>query len=148
MRPDALEQVPAYAGRMLKPLRGTGEPPDRRAKDESIGLEFDDLVARLREILGVRLVAYIGGVMSTRPVSSWADGASEPEAVDQERLRQAYHAAALLYERYDAATVQTWFKGMNPSLGDHAPARVLREGEPDAVASDVIAAALSFAYVE
>jgi hypothetical protein len=133
---------------MLKPPRGDDQPPDRRAKDESMELPFDNLVTRLRQILGVRLVAYIGGVMSTRPVSSWADGASEPGAVDQERLRHAYHAAALLRERYGAATVQTWFKGMNPSLGDHAPAQVLRDGEPHAVAHNVIAAALSFAYVE
>lgn len=98
-----------------------------------------------RELLGVRLVAYVGGVKSARSVSSWADGAGEPGEKDRERLRHAYHAAALLCERYDATTVQSWFKGMNPALGDAAPAQLLRDGDPFDGAREVIAAAKSFA---
>ena len=137
----------AYADGMVKLATVSDQRPGLRAHEESIGLPFDDLVSKLRDILGVRLVAYIGGVKSARSVSSWAEGAGEPGETDRERLRHAYHAAALLRERYDATTVQSWFKGMNPSLSDRAPAQVLREGEPFAVASDVIAAAKSFAYV-
>ncbi|UAJ81758.1 hypothetical protein IT072_20630 (plasmid) [Leifsonia sp. ZF2019] len=121
--------------------------PGLRAYEESIGLPFDDMVGRLREILGVRLVGYIGGVKSARSVSVWVDGQGAPGEKDQERLRHAFHAAALLRERYDAVTVQSWFKGMNPSLGDEAPARILREGEPMEVAREVLAAAKSFAYI-
>ncbi|CAM5303573.1 hypothetical protein LSHI6S_00698 [Leifsonia shinshuensis] len=66
---------------------------------------------------------------------------------DQQRLRHAYHAAALLRERYDPVTVRSWFKAMNPSLGDAAPAQVLREGEPSEVAREVLAAAKSFACI-
>lgn len=77
----------------------------------------------------------------------WAEGSAQPGEVDQERLRQAFHAAALLRERYDTSTVQSWFKGMNPSLNDEAPAQVLRERDPLAGARDVIAAAKSFAYI-
>lgn len=77
----------------------------------------------------------------------WAEGSGRPGEVDQERLRQAYHAAFLLRERYDTTTIQSWFKGMNPSLNDDAPARVLREGDPLIVAGAVIAAAKSFAYI-
>ncbi|WP_426517061.1 hypothetical protein ACPPVQ_19575 [Diaminobutyricibacter sp. McL0618] len=132
---------------MVKLSTVSDQRPGLRAHEESIGLPFDDLVTRLRDILGVRLVAYIGGVKSARSVSSWAEGTGEPGEVDRERLRHAFHAAALLRERYDATTVQSWFKGMNPSLGDRAPAQLLREGEPMVVAKDVIAAAKSFAYI-
>lgn len=138
--------MPVYAVDMSKLSTVSDQRPGLRAHEESIGLPFDDLVTRLRDILGVRLVGYIGGVKSARSVSSWADGQGAPGEKDQERLRHAYHAAALLRERYDAVTVQAWFKGMNPSLGDEAPAQVLRDGEPLEVARDVLAAAKSFAY--
>ncbi|QIZ99841.1 hypothetical protein [Leifsonia sp. PS1209] len=132
---------------MVKLPTVSDQRPGLRAHEESIGLPFNDLVTRLRDVLGVRLVGYIGGVKSARSVSSWADGQGSPGEKDQERLRHAYHAAALLRERYDAITVQSWFKGMNPSLGDQAPAQVLREGEPLEVAREVLAAAKSFAYI-
>lgn len=132
---------------MATTVTASDQRPGLRAYEESIGLEFPVLVGRLRELLGVRLVAYIGGVKSARMVSAWAEGTGEPGERDRERLRHAYHAAALLRERYDAMTVQSWFKGMNPSLADQAPAQLLREGEPFEVARDVIAAAKSFAYI-
>jgi hypothetical protein len=132
---------------MVRSVALSDQRPCLRAYDESIRLPFHDLVTRLRDILGVRLVAYIGGVKSARSVTAWADAAGEPGEVDRDRLRHAYHAAALLRERYDATTVQSWFKGMNRSLGDKAPAQLLHEGEPLAVAGDVIAAAKSFASV-
>jgi len=128
-------------------VRTSGQRPGLRAAEESVGLEFPAIVQSLREFLGVRLVAYIGGVKSARQVSAWAEGKGEPGERDRERLRHAYHAAALLRERYDSTTVQSWFKGMNPALGDQAPAQMLREGDPFDVARDVIAAAKSFAYI-
>ncbi|WP_109212269.1 MULTISPECIES: hypothetical protein [Microbacterium] len=121
--------------------------PGLRAHEDSIRLPFPELVSELREILGVKLVAYIGGVKSARSVSSWADGTGEPGQNDRERLRHAFHAAALLRERYDPITVQSWFRGINPSLNDEAPAQLLREGDLVAGPRAVIAAAKSFAYI-
>lgn len=120
--------------------------PGLRAHEDSVRLPFPELVSRLRDLLGVRLIAYIGGVKAARSVSSWAEGTGTPGEVDQERLRHAFHAAALLRERYDTTTVQSWFKGMNPALGDDAPAHVLREADPMSGAKEVIAVAKSFAY--
>jgi hypothetical protein len=40
-----------------------------RVHEESIGLPFNQLVRGLRDVIGVRLVAYIGGVKSARSVS-------------------------------------------------------------------------------
>jgi hypothetical protein len=62
-------------------------------------------------------------------------------------LRTAYFIAALLREREGAATVQSWFKGMNPQLDDQAPARLLRDQPLNVVGPEVTAAARSFAFV-
>ena len=121
--------------------------PGLGASEDSVGLAFPELVSQLRQMLGVRLVAYVGGVKSARSVSSWAEGTGSPGEVDQERLRHAFHAAALLRERYDVTTVQSWFKGINPALNDDSPAHVLREADPMVSARDVIAVAKAFAYV-
>lgn len=103
------------------------------------------IVAQLRNILGARLVAYLGGVKETRAVREWADGSREPasDAVKQ-RLRDSYQIAALLAERESDGVVQAWFLGMNPQLADRAPARLLREGDPEQVTADVMAAARVF----
>lgn len=115
--------------------------PGLRAYEDSVQLPFHEVASRLREMLGVRLVAYIGGVKSAQSVSAWAEGTRTPSGVACERLRHAFHAAALLRERYDSTTVQSWFKGMNPALNDEAPAHVLREADPLKGARDVIAVA-------
>lgn len=121
--------------------------PGHRAHEESIRLPFNELVSWMRDILGVRLVAYIGGVKAARQVTLWADGAGKPGEDDQQRLRHAFHAAALLRERYDPVTVQSWFKGINPMLNDEAPAMVLREGDQITAPREVLSAAKAFAYI-
>lgn len=121
--------------------------PGLRAYEDSVRLTLPEVVTKLREILGVRLVAYIGNVKSTQPVATWASGQRSPGEIDADRLRLAFQIAGLLRERYSATTVQSWFKGMNPALGDAAPARVLREGDPVDMGPDVLAAAKSFAFV-
>jgi hypothetical protein len=100
-----------------------------------------------QDIVGVRLVAYIGNVKSTKPVAEWAVGPREPGETDRDRLFVAYQIAALLRERNEAVTVQSWFKGMNPALNDVSPARVLREGDPSEVGPEVMAAAKAFAFI-
>ncbi len=120
--------------------------PGLRAYEDSVRLSLPEVVTKLREILGVRLVAYIGNVTSTRPVAAWQSGQRSPGQADGDRLRLAFQIAGLLRERYSAVTVQSWFKGMNPALGDSAPARIVRDGDPVEVGPDVIAAAKSFAF--
>jgi hypothetical protein len=115
--------------------------------DASAETPLSEVVTSLREWLGARLTAYIGGVKHTRPVAEWADGASEPAAEDTDRLRLAYDVVCRVLERYDTATLQAWMQGMNPALGDVAPARVIREREPGEVRDDVMSAATSFAYI-
>ena len=56
--------------------------PGLRAYEDSVRLPFHEVVSELREMLGVRLVAYIGGVKSARSVSTWAEGTGTPGEVD------------------------------------------------------------------
>jgi hypothetical protein len=78
-----------------------------------------------RAFLGAKLVAYVGSVKETRAVRQWADGERKPSADVVQRLRDTYHAAALLHQRDAAPVVQAWFTGMNPLLDDVPPARLL-----------------------
>lgn len=116
-----------------------------KAYQDSIRLPEAKLVHGLRDILGVKLVAYIGSVKETRAVRQWADGERKPSAEVMTRLRHAYHVAALLAEKDSAAVVQAWFQGMNPQLDDVPPARLLLEGQPEEAAQRVLAAARAFA---
>ncbi|WP_104134547.1 MULTISPECIES: hypothetical protein [unclassified Cryobacterium] len=125
----------------------TAQKPGLRAYEEAVRSTLPELVVKLRDILGVRLVAYIGNVKSTRPVTDWASGVRGPGATDADRLRLAFQIALLLRERNEAVTVQSWFKGMNPTLNDVSPARMLREGAPDEVGQEVMAAAKAFAFI-
>lgn len=118
---------------------------DLAAYTESIRLTPAELTERLRDILGARLVAYLGSVKETRAVRQWAEGEREPSAEVMRRLRTAYHAAAMLRAKDSAAVVQAWFQGMNPRLDDVAPARLLREGDLEQVGPEVLAAARAFA---
>ena len=82
-----------------------------------------------------------------REVRPWAEGVRRPPAEATRRLRLAFHVAGLLSERDQPRVVQAWFQGMNPQLEDTAPARLIREGDPDEVGPRVLAAARVFAAV-
>ncbi len=122
--------------------------PDLAAYATAVRLEPAELVTALLEVLGGKLVAYLGGVRETRAVRQWAQGQrriGSPQ--DLARLRLAYQIAALLGERDSPAVVQAWFVGLNPSLADRSPARVLREQSLDDAGPQVLAAARQFAAV-
>ncbi|WP_104129544.1 hypothetical protein [Cryobacterium sp. N21] len=119
--------------------------PGLRAYEISVRLDVAELVGQLRELLGAQLVAYLGSVTETRAVRQWAEGTRKPPAEAIRRLRLAYQVAGLLIERDQPRVVQAWFQGMNPQLEDTAPARLIREGNPDEVGPRVLAAARAFA---
>jgi hypothetical protein len=107
-----------------------------------------DLVRGLVDLLGARLVAYLGGVKETRAVRQWAEGVRRihnPE--DEQRLRVSLQAALMVSHRDTAEVVQSWFQGLNPHLDDRSPARVLREAPVAEVGPAVLAAARAFAAV-
>lgn len=117
-----------------------------RAHAQAVRLSTPVLVKELRDLLGAKLVAYLGGVRETRAVRQWADGARRvQDPTDERRLRLAYQAATLIAERDSREVVQAWFQGLNPQLEDRSPARLLREGDLDEVGPAVLTAARAFA---
>ena len=120
--------------------------PGLLAFERAIRLPAPELVTELRDLLGAKLVAYLGGVRETRAVRQWADGTRLiQDSTDEQRLRIAHQAAAILAERDTPAVVQVWFQGLNPQLGDRSPARLLRDGDLDETGPLVLAAARAFA---
>lgn len=128
-------------------LATSNQRPGLQAARESVELPLPELVERLRDLIGVRLVAYVGNVKNTRPVSDWATGHRSPGADDEARLRLTFQAARLMRERYDTTTIQSWLMGSNPALSYEAPARYIRENNPVEAAREVMAAASSFTFV-
>ncbi len=107
-----------------------------------------ELVQQLRELLGSRLVAYLGGVKQTRTVRDWAEGTRQIQSGDDElRLRTALQAALMLASRDEPGVIQAWFQGLNPQLEDRSPAAVLRDGDIETAGRTVLSAARAFAAV-
>jgi hypothetical protein len=131
-----------YSGHMTTMARG-----DLQAYEASVRLDVPELVSALRDLLGARLVAYIGAVQETRAVRQWADpeDGRTPSTEVVHRLRLGYRIAALLSEKDSPTVVQAWFQGMNPRLEDVAPARLLRDADLDETGPALLAAARSFA---
>lgn len=121
----------------------SGAQVDLTAHSESVRLPLDVLVKELRELLGARLVAYLGRVQETRAVRQWADGERTPGNDVALRLRTAFHATRVITNRDSPGVAQAWFQGLNPALADRSPASLLRDGDTDAAA--VLAAAKAFA---
>lgn len=118
--------------------------PGLRGHAAATRMPVADLVTALRDLLGARLVAYLGSVRETRAVRQWSEGSRVPSDTVVQRLRLAYQVAALLAERDDPAVIKAWFLGLNPQLDDQSPARLLREGDLEATGPQVLAAARAF----
>lgn len=117
--------------------------PDLAAHREAMSLEWPELVSRTTDILGRKLTAYIAGVADVRALDRWMAGTAPYGNVEQ-RLRFAYQVVRTLAEHDSPQVVQCWLTGVNPELGDRVPLRLLREGDLDAVAPEVLGAARAF----
>ena len=126
----------------------TSAKPDLDAYNNAMSMTTAQLVTALRDLLGAKLVAYLGRVKETRAVRQWAEGTrSIANPADVDRLRVAYRAAAVITARDSKQVAQAWFQGLNPLLDDRSPARVLRDGDLEEVGPQVLTAARQFAAV-
>jgi hypothetical protein len=125
-------------------MPATRPKPDFEAHRRAIRAPFQDVAKELRDLLGARLVAYIGGVQNTRAVREWAEGGRAPSQDEQQRLRLALQVALLIAAADDKEIAQAWFQGLNPELDDRSPAPLLRDGTLNDAGSAVIAAARAF----
>lgn len=118
--------------------------PDFTAHTRAVRASFPEVAAELRDVLGARLVAYLGSVRETRAVHQWADGSRDPSEDVKQRLRVALQVALTLAGAESKEIAQSWFQGLNPQLDDRSPAWLLREGDINEVGPGVIAAARAF----
>ena len=102
------------------------------AHAHAVRAQVSEVATRLQDVLGQRMTAVVAGVNDAKAVGQWARGLRSPHPDAERRLRDAYQVVCLLLE-YDAPdTVRAWFGGMNPHLGDQAPARLIGT-EPEQV---------------
>ena len=126
----------------------SSQRPGLQAHRESVEFDITEIVSRLRDMVGPKLVAYVGNVKNTRPVGDWAAGRRSPGSEDEKRLRLAFQAARLLSERYSPTNIQAWMIGSNPSLKFESPARAIKNADNVAdVAREIMNAATSFAFI-
>jgi hypothetical protein len=87
----------------------------------------------LQDLFGQRLVAAIAGVRDPKAVGRWIRGEDVPRAQAAAALQNALQVVEILRTQEDDDTVRSWFRGMNPDLGDRPPAILVRE-QPENVA--------------
>jgi hypothetical protein len=117
--------------------------PGLEAHRQSLSLEFPRLVSGLVESIGKKLTAYVANVKDVRAVDRWMEGGAPYRDVEQ-RLRFAFLVVRTLAEHDSARVVQAWLTGVNPELGDRVPIRLLREGDLETIAPEVLGAARAF----
>lgn len=112
----------------------------RQAHRQTVESTPADVARFLQDALGQKLVAYIANVSGPRTVAHWVAGDRSPGTESEARLRAAFYIFRLLGETESSHIVRAWFAGMNPSLGETAPATAIREGKLE----DAVAAAKAF----
>ncbi len=108
--------------------------PDLEIYTEILRMEPYQVVRGLVAILGKKVTAYLAQVKDTRTIDAWMEPgrrADEARRLDFDRLRLALRIARLLAASDSNNTVQAWFGGLNPELGDRNPAELLRLGQDD-----------------
>jgi hypothetical protein len=117
--------------------------PGLQAYRESLSLAFPHLVASLANSIGRKLTAYVAGVKDVRALDRWMEG-KEPYGNAEPRLRLTFQVVHTLLDHDPPNVVQAWLTGVNPELGDRVPLRLLREGDLEVIAPEVLAAARAF----
>ncbi len=118
--------------------------PGLEAQREYLAAPFAEVVSRLVDTIGRKLTAYIAGVKDVRAVDRWTKSDTKPYGDVEQRLRFAFLVARTLSEHESAQMVQAWLMGVNPELGDRVPIRLLREGDVNIIAPEVLGAVRAF----
>ncbi|HTU81497.1 MAG TPA: hypothetical protein VMF61_05180 [Candidatus Acidoferrales bacterium] len=106
-----------------------------------MSLPVAGVVRELTSLLGLTLVAAIGGVGETRAVSQWTNG-RRPQRPHV--LRFALQLARMLADDTGPEAARAWFLGSNPHLGDRSPVSVLRISSLEEAQHDLMVAARAF----
>lgn len=125
--------------------RDPQHPPvlaDVDSHTRAMSLSIESVVEQLVDLLGLTMVAAIGGVGETRAVQQWIAG-REPQRPNV--LRFALQMAMMIATPEDRSIARAWFQGSNPQLGDRMPLMMLRNEPLEDVQGPLMAAARSFA---
>jgi hypothetical protein len=88
--------------------------------------------ATLQALFGRSLTAAIAGVKDARRVGRWARGTEVPRLQAAAALEHTLQVVELLRTRQDDAAIRSWFRTMQPALGNRSPALLIRS-EPEQV---------------
>ena len=95
-----------------------------RAHERAVRASPAEMASFLQELVGQQVTALIAGVADPKAVGKWARGERAPRGDAARRLGEAFHVATLLALGESPQTARAWLMGMNPLLGDRAPAAV------------------------
>ena len=113
------------------------------AHRESLSLPFPELVSQLVALIGRKLTAYVAGVKDVRAIDRWKEG-NGPYRDVESRLRFTFQVVRMLRDHDSPRVIQAWLTGVNPELGDRVPLRLLRDGDLNTIAPEVLGAARAF----
>lgn len=116
-----------------------------RAHERTVRTTDAEKATFLQELVGQKLTALMTGIDDPKAVGKWARGERAPRGVVAQRLRDAFQVATLLALGESPQTARSWLIGMNPLLGDRAPAAVFAT-EPDGGARAMHAARAFLAH--
>lgn len=101
------------------------------AHERAVRATVPEMATYLQDLFGQKLTALMVGSRDPKAVGKWARGEREPHPEVVERLRAAFQVAEFLLQAESRQAVRAWFMGMNPQLGDRAPALVIGESPID-----------------
>ena len=123
----ALSRTRAVEHQRLAEGEAWAEGVVRQAHERAVRASVGELAAFMQALIGQKLTAVVAGVDDPKAVGRWARGEREPRGEAERRLREAFQVATLLTLAESRETARAWFMGMNPYLGDRAPAFVFAE---------------------
>jgi hypothetical protein len=101
---------------------------DRGPAQREIAVQRIDRQAEwLESALGQRLAAFAAGV-SARHLTRIAHREEQPDAGEEQRLRNLFAVASFLASRDGAGSAYTWLTEPNPELEGRTPAALLHDG--------------------
>ena len=106
-----------------------------------MSISIQQAVRELVDLLGLTLVATIGGVSETRAVTQWM---TDREPQKPHALRFALQLATMIATSRGPLAAKAWFMGSNPHLGDRAPVLVLRSESLETAQNSLMAACRRF----
>lgn len=124
---------------------GTSIEAEVAVYKRSVLEDLASLVDRLRQTLGVGIVARVAGITETRAVHQWADGQRAVRSRTVEaRLRLAYQAVTLVSQEYSPEVAARWFEHPCPLLDYRSPGSALAGSPPEVVGPRFMSAAREF----